>query len=177
MCTGVEIALLAGITATAYGGMQQAQATQDAADAQAQSINMAAGAEQDAALAKADQIRKAARRQRGEARAAYSASGVSTDAGTPILIDNQIAHGGESDALMTILGANRNATAAEKQGVAFGKQGQDQANAIYIQTAGSLLQQGAAYGSASGWRSKGPGYSGTQAPAPITTAQPAIINR
>lgn len=176
MCTGLEIAILAGMTATAVGGMSQAQAAQDAADAQASSINMAAGAEQDAALAKADQIRKAARRQRGEAKAAYSASGVSTTAGTPIVIDNQIAYAGESDALMTILGASRNATAAEKQGVSFGKQGQDQANAIYIQTAGSLLQQGAGAASASGWRSKGPGFSGTQAPAPITTAQPVRIN-
>lgn len=177
MCTGVEIALLAGsMAATTYAGVTQANAAQDAADAQASEINMAAGAEQDAATAKADQIRKAARRQRGEARAAYSASGVATDAGTPLLIDNQIAYGGESDALMTILGANRNATSASRQGVAYGKQGKDQAKAIYTQTAASVLQQGASAAVSSGWRSNGPGFSGTQSAAPISSATPVRIN-
>lgn len=169
MCTGVEIALLAGtIGATTYAGVTQANAMQDAANAQAAEINMAAGAEQDAATAKADLIRKAARRQRGEARAAYSASGVSTDAGTPVFIDNQIAYGGESDALMTILSASRGATTAARQGVAYGKQGKDQADAIRTQTAVSVLQQGASAMTASGWRSKGPGYSGTQGSAAIS---------
>lgn len=169
MCTGVEIALIAGaMGATAYAGMQQANAVEDAANAQAAEVNMAAGAEQDAAAAKADMIRKAARRQRGEARAAFSASGVSTEAGTPVLIDNNIAYGGESDALMTILGATRNATSAQRQGVAMGKQGKDQADAIRTQTVASVLQMGASAATASGWRSSGPGYSGTQAAAPIS---------
>lgn len=169
MCTGVELALLGGtMLATTYAGVQQANAVQDAANAQAAEINMAAGAEQDAAAAKADMIRKAARRQRGEARAAYSASGVSTEAGTPVLIDNNIAYGGESDALMTILGASRNANSAQRQGIAFGKQGKDQADAIRTQTAASVLQQGASAFSGSGWRSQGAGYSGTQAAAPIS---------
>lgn len=169
MCTGVELALLGGtMLATTYAGVQQANAVEDAANAQAAEINMAAGAEQDAASAKADMIRKAARRQRAEARAAYSASGVSTDAGTPVLIDNTIAYEGESDALMTILGANRGATSAARQGVSIGKQGKDQAGAIRTQTAVSVLQQGASAMTASGWRSKGAGYSGTQPSAPIS---------
>lgn len=177
MCTGLETTLLFGTSAgTAQSGMDQAQAAQDAANAQAAEINRAAGAEQDAANAKADMIRRAARRQRGEAKAAYSASGVSTSAGTPVVIDNAIAYGGESDALMAILSATRNSSSAARQGIAFGKQGEDQASAIYTQTGTSILQQGASAVTASGWRSGGPGFSGTQRPAPITTSQPYKVN-
>lgn len=176
MCTGFEIAALAAAAVGTYSTVKTSEAQQQAAEAQGAEVNLAAGAEQDAATAQAEKIRQAARRQRAQAKAAYSASGVASDAGTPVKIDQEITYGGESDALMTILSGSRYASSAERQSLIYGKQAEAARNAGYASVASSVLSAGSSYASASGWRSQGPGFSGTQKPAPITTAKPYKIN-
>lgn len=178
MCDPVTASLLLAGAAglSAYGAIQQGNAAQDAANAQAREVSMEAGRGQDAAAAQADLIRKAAKRQVGEARASLSVSGVAVDEGTPVKIGQEITRGGEFDALNTILGASRNAQSAQSQSVIYGKQGAAAKRAGQIQATSSLLQAGASAGMASGWRSAGPGFSGTQAAAPISSANVVRVN-
>jgi hypothetical protein len=172
MCTGFEIALLGGMAAgtgiTIAGQMQAANAQADLQVAQGKSIAQQAGQEQDAASAQAERIRAAARRQAAEAAAAFSASGVSVDAGTPLKIEQEIQRGGASDALMTILSAERNATTAGNEASALGVSAKATRSAGKTQAMGTLMSSAASMAAASGWRSNGPGFSGTQKPAPIS---------
>lgn len=171
MCTGAEIAMIgvaaAGTAATVYGQQQAAQAAADAANAQGQSMADAAGRQQDAANAEAERIRAAARRQRAEAAAAYAASGVATGEGTPVLINQEITRGGEYDALNAILSGSRESKALTTDASSFGKMAGAYRQAGNTQSFGTLMSSGAQFMSASGWRSNGPGFSGTQARAPI----------
>lgn len=154
---------------TAYGQKRTADAQADATEAQGRSIAVAAGQEQDAAAAQAERIREAARRQSAEAAAMFSASGVSVERGTPLKIDERITYGGEVDALNTILGADRNARVSDQEASALGRQARATRSAGRTQAVGTLMSSAAAAATASGWRSAGPGFSGTQAPAPIVS--------
>lgn len=169
MCDPVTmsiVALSAGAV-TAAGQMQSANAQADAQVAQGKAIAEQAGQQQDAANAQADRIRTAAKRQAAEAAAAFSASGVSVDAGTPLKVEQQIQQGGASDALMTILSAERSGATSMRESAALGASAKATRSAGRTQAFGTLMSSAASAASASGWRSNGPGFSGTQAPAPI----------
>lgn len=168
MCTGIEIALL---TATAVSaGTSIYSANQQAAAAEETGRNLAsqAGQQQDAAAAQADQIRRAARRQRAAAEASFAAGGVDVGVGSAITVDNEIARGGELDALNTIITGGRGADSLTQEAIAYGKQAHSAKMAGYGQAASTLLSAGAGAMKASGWRSNGPGFSGTQTAAPIS---------
>lgn len=170
MCTGLELLLIAGSTAsTFYSASEQARAAADQAKAIGKQNATAAGQEQDAAAAEAEQIRKAGRAQSAEATAALSASGVSVTEGTPILIDQDIYARSEYDAMNAIIGGDRRVRELEAQTANARKQAKAASTAAWTGAATSLLQQGAGAMKASGWRSNGPGFSGTQAPAPVET--------
>lgn len=161
MCDPVFTPLLlaAGTAVSVVGQVQAADAAAEAAQVQGESINRQAGQELDAANAKAELIRKAARAQAGEARAAFSASGVSVDSGTPIKINEQITKGGEFDALNTLLSGSRSAQSLSDEAASTIRAGQAQKQAGYMGAAGSVLSAGAkAY---QGW------VSAKQPPAPI----------
>jgi len=167
MCTGFEIAALAAAAVGTGVAVNQAQQQADAQVEQGKITAADAGFAQDAAQAQADQIREAARRQRAAAKAALSASGVSVNEGTPIKIDQEIARGGEYDALQAILSGDRGASTSMKEATAYGKYASSTRSAGYAQGAATLIQSGASISKSSGWRSQGPGFSGTQAPAPV----------
>jgi len=170
MCTGMEILLLGGTAlGTAYAGMKQADAIEQAGIEQGKTLAAQAGQELDAANAEAQARRDAARYRQGEATAALAASGVSVADGTPLVIAQDIWKQSESDALNTIINGGRRSSYLEKQGVAAAKAAKDQAQATRIQTVSSIMQMGANAATAGGWRSAGPGFSGTQAPAPVRT--------
>lgn len=171
MCTGYEIAALAAAVVGTGVAVHQGQVAADQAVEQGKISAADAGYQQDAATAQADQIRRAAMRQRAAARAALSASGVSVDEGTPIKIDQEITRGGEYDALTAILGGDRAASTSTKEAAAYGKYASSTRSAGYAQGATTVLQSGAGMTKAGGWRSNGPGFSGTQAPAPVETAR------
>ena len=168
----LAIAAFVASTATA---VHSAQVQADNAVEQGKISAADAGYAQDAAQAQADQIREAAKRQRAAARASLAASGVSVDEGTALKIDQQIARGGEYDALQAILSGDRGASSATAEAVAYGKYAKASKQAGVASAANTVLSAGASMGSASGWRSNGPGFSGTQAPAPVVTATPIKI--
>ena len=168
MCTGVEMLLIgaavAGTGTALYSANQQAKAAEEAG----RNLASQAGQEQDAANAQADQIRKAARRQRAAAEASFAAGGVDVGVGSAIAVDNEIARGGEFDALNAIITGGRGADSLTQEAIAYGKQARNAKMAGYGQAASSLLSAGAGAMKASGWRSNGPGFSGTQTAAPIS---------
>jgi|GEM_PF-1540043 len=161
MCTGIEIALLAagvaGAGASAYGAIQSGKAQDEAAKMQGQELATQAGQEEDNAAAQAERIRKAARAQVGESKAALSASGVSSDTGTALKIQEQIIKDSESDALQTIIGGDRRGSSLSGQAEVVRQQGAAAKKAGYINAAGTLLSTAGSYGKASGWKSGGAG--------------------
>lgn len=175
MCTGLEIAGLAtlavGTAVTVDGQQQAAAAAADAAEAQGRSLATEAGQAQDAATAEAERIRAAARRQRAEAAVAFSGSGVSVGEGTPLKIDQEIARGGELDALNTIISGGRGADSLTRESAAFGAQAGAIKRAANTQSFSTVMSSGKQAISASGWRANGPGFSGGQKPAPIINAR------
>ena len=173
MCDPVTMAVVAvGAGAlSAYGQMEAANAAADAQEAQGKAMATQAGQEQDAANAQAERIRSAAKRQRAEAAAAFSASGVSVDAGTPLKIDQEIARGGELDALNTIISGGRESDTLTREAEAFGRTAKATRKAGQMQAVSTLMSSASSASSASGWRANGPGFSGGQARAPIVNAR------
>lgn len=166
----MAVAAVVGTTATVYGQQEAAKAAAETANAQGTAAATQAGQEQDAATAEAERIRAAARRQRAEAAAAFAASGVSVGDGTPLKIDQEIARGGELDALNTIISGGRGADTLTNEATAFGKAAVAARKAANTQTFATLMSSGSKISSASGWRANGPGFSGGQASAPIVNA-------
>ena len=161
-------AVLLGMTAvSAYGQYQQGKAAAEAQVTQGRQLAQQAGQEQDTANAQAERIRAAARRQAAEAAAAFSASGVAVDAGTPLKIDQEIRRGGELDALNTIISGGREADTLTREAEAFGSMAKATRRGAATQAFGTLMSGASSAMTASGWRTNGPGFSGTQAPAPI----------
>lgn len=156
MCNQYTGALFGGLTGFMAGS--QIQAGKDAAKAsiaQAQALSQQAGQQQDAANAQAEMIRRAARRQAAQAEASLSASGVVVDAGTPLVINTEIERGGEYDALMSILGADRESAVLARESVALGRQAKGQRKAGYINAINTVMQMGqaaASAGAGGGWR-------------------------
>lgn len=159
MCDPLSIMLAAGTAFSVVGQVQAADAAAEAAQVQGESLNRQAGQELDAANAKAALIRKAARAQVGETRAAFSASGVSADAGTPIKVAEDITRGGEFDASNAILSGSRSSQSLSDEAMNTIKAGKAQQQAGYMGAAGSLLSAGAK--TYSGW------LNSKQPPAPI----------
>ena len=166
----VTATLVVVTAATAYGQYQAGQAAADAQDAQGKQLATQAGQQQDAANAEAERIRAAARRQRAEAAAAYAGSGVSVGEGTPLKIDQEIARGGELDALNTIISGGRESDTLTREAGAFGSMAKATRKAANMQAFTTLMSGASNASSASGWRANGPGFSGGQARAPIVNA-------
>jgi hypothetical protein len=106
-------------------------------------------------------IRRAGERQHGSTLAAIAASGVKVGEGSALDAERQVREDVARDEYITILTGKRRADALRRGGA-------DAARAGNVGAYGSLLQFGAGYARSSGWRSNGPGFSGTQAPAPVS---------
>lgn len=153
MCTGVEIALIAGTTMSAGSAIVQGQQAKQTAITNAELARRQGASDKDAAEAQAEKIRKAALYQIGSANAAGAASGVDINSGSQLRINEQINHDAETDAEMTILSGTRRQAGSNSQAMLYERQGRN------AQTA-SLLSAGAAI--ASGWKA----YESQRAPKP-----------
>jgi len=140
MCTGIEIAMLAGAAVSAVGTVQ-------AAGENAQARRMQAAEEAQAAEDHARSIRDATRRRVGAARAAMAGSGTALDEFSTINT-REIENLGGSDEAMTILTGRRRSSALSRQA-------DNEQSAGLFDALGGLAQAGAsAY---SGWKgAKGP---------------------
>jgi hypothetical protein len=159
--------------AVAIGGMnamnqiQQGRYANAQAGLQAQQLDYQAQVEQDTALKTAEIIRRAGRRQVGQANATYAAAGVKVGEGSALETERQIDQDVEHDAFQTILEGSRRAGGLRADAAMTRADGRAREAAGYVNAVGTAL--GSAYQGlkSSGWRTAGPGFSGTQAPAPV----------
>jgi hypothetical protein len=147
--------LSAGRTANLQAGLQASQE-----DYQAK-------VEEQTALSTAQVIRRAGARQVGAANAAYAGAGVKVGEGSAERVEQEITQDYEHDAYQAILEGKRRARGltTDAQMTRIGGRMAEQAS--YANAANSLLGSFAQGARSSGWRTKGPGFSGTQAPAPV----------
>jgi hypothetical protein len=145
MCTGIEIAMLAGAAVSAVGTVQAAGENSQARQTQAAEESQAA---EDHARA----IRDATRRRVGAARAATAASGTALDEFSTINT-REIENLGGSDEAMTILTGRRRSSALSRQA------DNEQSAGLFDAFGGLAQAGGSAY---SGWKgAKGPKGGGT----------------
>lgn len=155
---GIETAIAIGLAAVGTGVSvysQQKQAKQaDAIAGQQEEI-----ARQDAQYAaseaqlQAKAIRKASDKQRAEARAALSGSGVVVGQGTAEQIDTEIQANSEQDALMAIYDGTNRARGINQSGALAAQRSRNSASASRTGALTSALQGGATI--ARGWNTSG----------------------
>lgn len=165
MCTGLEIlssiggffsanaGTIAAVSAglSAVNQINQGRQAQKFHNFQAEQAQADAQAEREAGQVRADRIRRAARAQAGEATAALAASGVSTGAGTPVKIVQDIETRGESDALQELLTGDRRGRRLDQQADGERASGKNALRTAVWGAGGSLLSTAAdLYGP--GWK-------------------------
>lgn len=167
MCDPVTALAMAGTGLQVAGQVKQGRAAQRQADQDAARMEYQAAIEQDNALATADQIRRQGVRDRGQTVATIAASGVKIGEGSALDAEREVMQDAEADAYMAILNGGRAAQGLRSDAAATRRAGRQAKRAANIAAASTLLSAGAQGMRSSGWRSAGPGFSGTQAPAPV----------
>lgn len=160
------------VAITGFNALQQVQAGQNAkrmGAVQGDAADYAAQQEREQALQTAVVIRRAGERQRGQAKASLAAAGVKVDEGSAGLVQDEITRGAESDAFQALLEGGRRARGLETDGQMARISGRQAATAGKINAVGTLMSGFAGAARSNGWRTAGPGFSNTQAPAPVET--------
>jgi len=154
---------------TAFNNVQQGRYAKAQAGLQAAMSDYQAQVEQDNALKTAEIIRRAGRKQVGQANAAFAGAGVKVGEGSAAEVERDITQGYEHDAFQALLEGGRRAFGLQLDSELTRINGRMQAAAGGVNAVGTVL--GGTYGAmrANGWRTAGPGFSGTQAPAPVET--------
>lgn len=159
-------ALAASAAATAYSSYEQGRQEEANRNYQAQLADVQAKEARSAAAAAAAETREEGDRTRGAARAAFAAGGVGGDAGTPIVIDQDIAARAEEDALAQILqgeargrGAESEAAFMRAQAKQSRRRGNVQAGVSLFRAAASAYTMGAGSDSIVGHDSTGAGIT------------------
>lgn len=160
--------MAAGTLISAFGQYQSGQAAKAQGNLQADQLEYTGQVERDNALKQAQMIRTAQRKAIGRADAAAAASGIVVGEGSAGEIDREIYQESEHDAYQAILAGNRRARGMSVQAAGARAGGAiAEANAA-MQAGGTVLSGGYSMLRGSGWRTGGqPGFSGTQAPAPV----------
>jgi hypothetical protein len=158
----------------AFNQIQAGRYAEKQAELMAGQQEYLAQVEQENALKTAEIIRRAGRRQVGQANAAYAASGVVVGEGSAGEVEGHIRQDVEHDAFQALLEGNRRGRGMQVGAAMLRLDGSMRATAGYVNAAGTAL--GGTYQGmrANGWRTAGPGFSGTQAPAPVETREPTI---
>lgn len=151
----------------AIGSMQQGRAQQTQANIAAGEAELAAGVERSDAAMEAARIRRAGEAQRGQTVAGFAGAGVKVGEGSALDAERQVMEDVARDEYMAIITGERRASGLEREARYRRMAGSDARRAGELGAATSLLSAGASYARASGWRSRGPGFSGTQMPAPV----------
>jgi hypothetical protein len=153
------VATVASALVAGYGAYQQAETAKETGKFQAAQAAADANATQGAAQVEAERLRKAGRRRQAEAIAQAAANGVDVNSPTAVKIDQQIGQNAEQDAYMTILNGQDQSARIKQGGQAALLSAKSQAQGYMYQGASSLLS--AAGSVASNWKtspkSTGPG--------------------
>lgn len=167
MCDPMTVMMAATTTMSAVGSVQQGRAADRAAQANAGQLEYQALVEQDNAQAAAQMIRRDGERSRASTVAAVAMSGAKIGEWSAGDVERQVLQDTETDALTAILNGDRQARSLNDSASNTRAAGRDARKAGYFNAATSLLSAGAQGLRSSGWRAAGPGFSGTQAPAPV----------
>lgn len=173
MCDPVTLAITAATVQT-VSGLEQGRKAKNAANQQAEQFDQQAAFERDNAEGEAARIRRAGMVQRGQTLGALAAAGVKIGDGSALDIERQVMEDYSRDEYMALLTGERNARSLSASAGQARQAGKDARRASYVNAATSLLSAGSSVMGASGWRTGGPGFSGTQAPAPIAP-RPNVI--
>lgn len=168
MCN--PLMLVAGAGMQAFSQIEQGRSVRDAANMDADRLDWQAGQERLDAKADARLIRKQGERARGETVAAIAASGVKLGEGSALDAERTVVENAYTDEYMAILNGERRARGMEMEASSRRRAGRDARRAVNTQAFTTLLSAGAMGMNAAGWRSNGPGFAGTQAPAPVSNA-------
>lgn len=168
MCNPIVLAGAAGMQA--FSQVQQGRSVRDAANLDADRMEWEAQQTRLDAEADAKVIARQGRAQRGALVAAVAGSGVKVGEGSAALAEAETVESAYTDEYMAILNGERRARGMEMEASSRRRAGRDARRASTTAAFTTLLSAGAAGMNAAGWRSNGPGFSGTQAPAPVSNA-------
>lgn len=169
MCDPLTTTATMAATIQAAGQLQQGRAAQRGANEDAARLEYQGQIEQANAQAQADLIRRQGVSDRARTVAGAAVSGVEVGQGSAGDAERQVMQDAEADAYMAILSGERAARGLNSDAAATRRAGRDAKRASKIGAFTSLLSAGSQGLRASGWRSAGPGFSGTQMPAPVET--------
>lgn len=168
MCNPLMLAASAGVQA--MGQIQQGRSVRDAANLDADRLDWQASQERLDAAADARMVARQGRNARGAVTTAIASSGVKLGEGSALDAERLAAENAYSDEYMAILNGERRARAMEMEASTRRRAGRDARRAASTAAFTTLLSAGAQGMGAAGWRSSGPGFSGTQAAAPVSSA-------
>ena len=165
MCDPVT-ATMAGIQAV--GQINQGQTANINAGAAADMMEFEGRQAMDEAQGEAARIRRAGREARGSTVAAIAASGVKVGEGSALEAERQVMTDYAQDEYLAILTGTRQQRAADMEAGNTRRAGREARRASRLQAATTLMGTASQSARAGGWRSNGPGYANTQAPAPVS---------
>lgn len=119
MCTGVEVAMLAGTAISAGASYQKGREAKAMAGYQADQARADAEAEKGAAQVYAEKIRKAGTAERSKMNAAIAASGADAGSQSAAELDQSTASAYEEDALVAMYGGEQKARRRLAQAQAY----------------------------------------------------------
>lgn len=158
------------VAVVGFSAVQQVQAGKYAngqAQLQAGQMEYQAQVENENAMKTAAIIRRAGRRQVGAANAAYAGAGVVVGMGSAGDVEQEITRDVEHDAFQAILEGQRRGRGLTTQAQLTRIDGSMRETAGMVNALGTALGGTYQAAVANGWRTAGPGFSGTQAPAPV----------
>lgn len=167
MCNPMLAVMAASTAVQVIGQAQQGKAARRAAKDDAARLEYQAAIDEDNAQANAEQIRRQGVRDRGQTVATIAASGVKVGEGSALDAEREVMQDAEADAYMAILNGGRAADGLRSDAAARRRAGRQATRATNIGIGSTLLSSAARGMSSAGWGSAGPGFSGTQAPAPV----------
>lgn len=168
MCNPLMLSASAGMQA--FSQIQQGRSARDAANLDADRMEWQAGQERLDAEADAKVIARRGRQERGATVSAIAGSGVKVGEGSALDAERTVVENAYTDEYMAILNGERRARGMEMEAGSRRRAGRDARRAANTAAFTTLLAAGAQGMNAAGWRSNGPGFSGTQAPAPVSSA-------
>lgn len=150
MCTGVEIAYVAGMVLAAGGAVHQAQTQSNYQEYQADQAEADARAEAGMAKVEAERIRKESKRERSAAIAALAASGVDVNSDTALVIDQEISRGAEEDAALVMFGGADRVNRLNAEAGGYRNMASNTRNSGYVAATSNLLR--GASNNGKGWK-------------------------
>jgi hypothetical protein len=153
----------------AAGQYTQGKVANINSQAEADTLEMQAAQIRRDAEFEAGTIRRQGAVARGQTLGGIVASGVRIGEGSALEAERQVMTDFEQDARMAMLTGNRQAGAAEIDAISTRRAGRAARRAASTSAVTTLLGTAAQSARAGGWRATGPGYSGSQMPAPVET--------